>query len=295
MGSEHKSNITAEVEKNLDDFFGEGGGDDDQEADSAPSPGSTIEVDRRLDDFFSEDDSQPALKDDPPASEQLSNESVESTPAEEKTVNIASSPENELLKDLKSVVLSLEWEITDEVMHSLGEEIAKLEKDFLNDKIVVAFLQLMGSLGKYVQKKKAEAHPDSISLLNSVYDNLETVVIAEDMSEAAKKKLLIGEVNKYKLLKEHIASAKVASAAKAEMRRNEESSNLQEEESYTPADDPPVADIPSDSSYPEMAAGETTGGADTHAIVSALEQIGQILQTELTAIREELKLLRKSQ
>ena len=81
--------------------------------------------------------------------------------------------ENSSIKELKSTIMSLEWEISDSVMEKLEEEIRKLEILSQNDKIILAFLQLLGSLGKYIRQKRARAHVDSITLLHSVYESLE--------------------------------------------------------------------------------------------------------------------------
>ncbi|MCP4346981.1 MAG: hypothetical protein GY795_15815 [Desulfobacterales bacterium] len=272
------NNITAEVDNRLDDFFGEGG---DQEQDGTLEKKGTIEG--RLDDFFEE-----AKKEGPGVVENKKKEN----PEKERPVGIPE--EDSQLKDLKSVVLSLEWEISDQVMDRLGEEIGKLEKQCKDDKIVVAFLQLLGSLGKYIQKKRAEAHPDSISLLNSVYDNLEQVMLSEGLTEAVKKKMLVGEVNKYKKLKEQIAAVKTKT--KTEERLVEsvaapvtEDVAVQEEE-YT---EPSVTEEPAyageEPAYPSMAA----GSGSYEDVVKALERINQTLKAEFRALRDELQLWRE--
>jgi len=180
LGSNHDdSNLTDEVDNRLDDFFGD---DVDQEENFGKK--AAVEVNKQLDTFFDEDDdggSGPLLSEtmpEPPPA-----------PVEKKVKKPAPPPkpffdtDNSPLKELKSVVLSLEWEISDQVMQRLSEEIASLEKTCKNDKIVVAFLQLLSSLGKYIQKKQAEAHPDSISLLNSVYESLEEVMLSDALAD----------------------------------------------------------------------------------------------------------------
>ncbi|MCP4109140.1 MAG: hypothetical protein GY749_27025 [Desulfobacteraceae bacterium] len=272
------NNITAEVDNRLDDLFGEGG---DQEQDGTLEKKGTIEG--RLDNFFGE-----AKKEGHGVVENKKKEN----PEKKRPVGIPE--EDSQLKDLKSVVLSLEWEISDQVMDRLGEEIGKLEKQCKDDKIVVAFLQLLGSLGKYIQKKRAEAHPDSISLLNSVYDNLEQVMISEGLTEAVKKKMLVGEVNKYKKLKEQIAAVKTK--AKTEERLVEsvaapvtEDAAVQEEE-YT---EPSVAEEPvyagEEPAFPSAAA----GSGSYEDVAKALERINQTLKAEFRSLRDELQLWRE--
>jgi len=59
--------------------------------------------------------------------------------AETKSDDIKPHP----LRDLKTVVLAIDWEITDEVMTSFVEQVAVLQDTYRNDKIVLVFLQLL--------------------------------------------------------------------------------------------------------------------------------------------------------
>ncbi len=110
-----------------------------------------------------------------------------------------------LIRELKSIVLSLDWEITDPVIQKLGKEIERLKKACKevckDDKVIISFLQLLDSIGKYIQEKKAEAHPDTMSLFNAVYENLETLMLSEGLSDAEKKKMFVTQVSRYKEIK----------------------------------------------------------------------------------------------
>jgi hypothetical protein len=113
-------------------------------------------------------------------------------------------PSEDPLDELKSLVMSIEWEITDEVMARFISQIDLLKTRFEEDRILVMFLQLLGSLGLYVKTNKSKAHPISFKLLNSVYNSFETAVSPGKISPSEKKKLLYVELNKYKELKEQI-------------------------------------------------------------------------------------------
>ena len=113
-------------------------------------------------------------------------------------------PSEDPLDELKSLVMSIEWEITDDVMARFISQIDLLKIRFEEDRILVMFLQLLGSLGLYVKTNKGKAHPISFKLLNSVYNSFETAVSPGKISPSEKKKLLYVELNKYKELKEQI-------------------------------------------------------------------------------------------
>ena len=102
------------------------------------------------------------------------------------------------LKNLKAVLLSIDWEITDSTMDSLQNEIKSVEYVYSEDKIILTFLQLLGSIGRYVKANKGRAHPEATRVLNSVYGALEKVALTEGMSRPEKEKMLLEEVAKFK-------------------------------------------------------------------------------------------------
>ena len=115
---------------------------------------------------------------------------------------------NDPLDELKSLVMSIEWEITDEVMERFLSQIDALKARFEEDRILVMFLQLLGSLGLYIKTNKGKAHPNAFKLLNSVYSGFEDATSPGKLSPSEKKKLLYVELNKYKELKEQIESTR---------------------------------------------------------------------------------------
>ncbi len=154
------------------------------------------EVEKRLDDLFG-DSNGFNFKEDAGR--------VEDAPIrEEATTDIEDTP----LKDLKSIVLSIEWEITDEIMNRFLGQVESLKAEFGDDKVIMMFLQLLTAVGKYIKAKKASADPDVVKLLNSGYAGLEKVLLTKNITEVEKKKLLVVEVNKFKKIKERLASKK---------------------------------------------------------------------------------------
>jgi hypothetical protein len=129
------------------------------------------------------------------------NDSVES-PAQTK------GQSKDALDELKSLVMSIEWEITDEIMERFLSQIDSLKTRFEEDRILVMFLQLLGSLGLYIKTNKGKAHPNAFKLLNSVYSSFEDATSPGKLSPSEMKKLLYVELNKYKELKEQIDSTR---------------------------------------------------------------------------------------
>jgi hypothetical protein len=208
------------------------------------------EITGRLGEFFSEDD----------------------RPASYKETNNASIPHEYSFAHLKAVVLSIEWEITDQVLDSMLSEISRLKEVYADDKILLAFLQLHGSVGQYIRSKKVTAHPDAIRLLHSIYQSLEKVVTTPDVSEKEKKRSLSDEVKRFKQLKEKVLFIKKGVSG-------EDTTRIEEFK-------------PSEPEREKMPAPETNF-TSLVSISHDLNEIKKIIKAEFAALKEELELWRQ--
>ena len=117
------------------------------------------------------------------------------------------APQESPILDLNAIVLSIEWEITDEILARFIDEISRLKTLYNDDLILSSFLKLHGSVGKYLSIQKVNAHPDSIRLLQSLFVGFEKVVNSPEMKDVEKKKILSAEVTKFKQLREQVLLA----------------------------------------------------------------------------------------
>ena len=236
------------------------------------------ELENRLDDLFGEDDkfSEGPITDD--------------------------SPQDYPLSELKNLVLSIDWEITDEVLQKFLGLVKDLKSTYKDDKINLTFLQILGSLGEYIKTNRGKAHPKTFKILNSVFSQFDEVVLNEDMQEIEKKKILRAEMNKYKVLREQIAQDKAAKRKKKPTPA-EADRVAQAPKAATPAKAAETATAAKKEAAAapvvNKAAGEPaqTGAAEDGAvagqIASAVEEIKRFIQDELKALREELNLIQK--
>jgi hypothetical protein len=109
------------------------------------------------------------------------------------------------LRELRAVVLAIDWEITDSVMASLIRQIERVKDQCGSDQTVETLLKLLESLGKYIQRHKSRAHVDAIKVLNSAFEALEKVLTSDGITESEKKDLLSREVSRFRKLKKQIA------------------------------------------------------------------------------------------
>jgi hypothetical protein len=195
----------------------------------------------------------------------------------------ASSGEYSLspLKPLKAVILSIDWEITDDIMASLLAELKRLEDVFRDEKISLTFLQILTSIGKYLKLNKGSAHPSTVKLMDSVYQALEKVVMSEAMSPEEKENLLLSEVAKFKQLKEEIAVRR----AKIKDEKPVVGVSVPALEQGTPAEETAKPWVRTDMT--QMPAHE--------AFAIALEEIKDLIRVEFKALRAEIKIWRRSE
>ena len=228
------------------------------------------ELENRLDDLFGEDDkfTEGPITDD--------------------------SQQNYALSELKNLVLSIDWEITDEVMQKFIGQIRDLKTTYKDDKINLTFLQILGSLGEYIKTNRGKAHPKTFKILNSVFSQFDEVVLNDDMQDREKKKILRAEMNKYKVLREQITKDKAAKKKKKPAVAAEPAISSEEAASPQIAAASPSND--------EMASGELQKSARrptvddkvfAEQIAHAVEDIKRFIQAELKVLREELNLIRK--
>ncbi len=222
------------------------------------------QVEDRLDDLFQEDAPEAA----------------------EEQVGLVEHP----LKNLKAVLLSIDWEITDSTMDSLLNEIKNVEYIYSEDKIILTFLQLLGSIGRYVKANKGRAHPQATQVINSVYEALERVALTEGMSRPEKEKMLLEAVAKFRKLKEQVM-----------LRKAEKQQPVVSEVTPSPAPAPEEKRISVTESPPEEKAHVETmpeaGFAEMsprEAFAYALEEIKDMIRAEFRALRAEIKLWRES-
>jgi len=196
-----------------------------------------FDLENRLDDFFND-----ALAD-------------QEDPASEET----QAPDAGLpLKDLKSTILAIDWEITDDALEAFIHQVENLLEGFKSDKVAHTYLRILQSLGKYIRAHKSKSHPDTIKRLMAVYSALEEAVTNHELGQDKKEKTLLAEVRKFQQLKAEIIDSKAPYLADGQSRA-----------------------VPTE---------EKTG---VEAVIQAIEELKSMMAAELGAIREGLERLEK--
>jgi len=280
LAEKNDGTVTVEVEKRLEDLFREDGEsfdfleENDDSEDSSP-------VELEVSPDFLEDNSD--LEHSPPR------ELEETSGFEEDGSGLDQSP----LKELKTIVLSIDWEINDEDMTRFVEQVETLKLVYEYDRVILLFLQILGSLGKYIKTNKGNSHPNAIKVLNSAYTSLEKVLLQKDGTDAEKEKILLVEVQRFKELEEQVAVKRAAA------HRKKDTKTPQEMEVNSKGKEKDMA--PLKKSSPPESAEEVVSRPDMNrmapheAFAYALEEIKQMIKAEFKSLRAELKLWREGQ
>lgn len=204
-------------------------------------------------------------------------------------------PEDYPLSELKNLVLSIDWEITDEVLSNFLQQIDELRITYKDDKINLTFLQILGSLGEYIKTHRGKAHPKTFKILNSVFSRFDDMVLSKDMRENEKKRILHSEMNKYKALREQISRGKPVKIRKktGEPTKKIEPEKKEHQLAMAAAPTPGMEVSAKAHREEELKGAEGNDVSYSKEIAKAVEEIKRFIQTELKKLREELNLVQK--
>ena len=110
------------------------------------------------------------------------------------------------LEKLKSMVLSIDWEITESCLTDLIDETDSLMPQYQSDRYSHTLLRMLKAVGRYIRKRQARAHPDAIKRIMSVFASLEKLTESLDLEEDTKKGIVAKEIAAFKKLKEQVES-----------------------------------------------------------------------------------------
>jgi hypothetical protein len=262
------------------------------------------EIAKRLDDLFGESDpfsdgkknveaKQKVAKKNKPEEEMFSSTDEEILDLDDVTADETDdkrAPDDSPLAELKQLVLSIDWEITEEALAGFLSQIDDLKVIYKNKKIILMFLQLLGSLGVYIKTNRGNAHPRTFKILSSVFYSLEEVVLSEDMTEPEKKKLLHNEMNKYKQLRNQVSKKKAAKAGRQEVISAPKEGYARSQKKRP---------TPTDRRVPEKAVKRSLSSIQDEAqsyadLAEAVAELKKFIHSELKALKQELRILQKS-
>jgi oligoribonuclease NrnB/cAMP/cGMP phosphodiesterase (DHH superfamily) len=117
------------------------------------------------------------------------------------------------LRELKATILSMDWEITDEVMARLIEQIGQVKVEYGEDRNIFILLKVLGTVGNYIKVNKGRAHPNAINLIKSVYSGVERLALEPNLDETQSKRIVLTEIKSFKALKAQVSTDGTSASA----------------------------------------------------------------------------------
>ncbi len=123
--------------------------------------------------------------------------------------------EQHTLRELKATILSMDWEITDEVMARLIEQIHQVKSEMGQERSIYLLLKVLGSVGNYIKINKGRSHPNAINVIKSTYSGIERLAQNSTLDEAERKRTVIAGIKNFKALKAQIEKIPAGAAVPA--------------------------------------------------------------------------------
>lgn len=193
-------------------------------------------------------------------------------------------PPEHPLQVLKVLVLSIDWEISEDTVRGFLQEIGRLTKKHGEDPVNRKWFELLTGIGHYVYKRKSDIHPEAIRLLHAMYADLEATFFPDRMPEQKRREMLLNRVVEYNRLRDIVRRGGTADTEtpKASKRAEVE----------------PISASPPGESHPNIP--DTGSDEEEHMLLhevfaQALEEMRHLIQAEFRALRAEIKLWRAEQ
>ena len=108
---------------------------------------------------------------------------------------------------LKTIMLSIEWEITDEVLINFNDELIQAREAWSDDRVKLIYVQALQIISKYIYQKKSDAHHNAMKVLLAFFYDLEKLALDTELSEQEKKQILDQDIKKFERFKQQISLA----------------------------------------------------------------------------------------
>ena len=113
-----------------------------------------------------------------------------------------------LLYNLRTLLLSIEWEITDDILSKYLNETIQLQRLFQNNRYLKRLLQIQYFYGRFIK-----TYPDRIPLktykiLYTLYNCMNNILANKKLSDFEKKKIVAQEIHRYKNFRKHLTIKK---------------------------------------------------------------------------------------
>ncbi len=107
------------------------------------------------------------------------------------------------LASLRNIIMSLEWEVTDNHLNDLMKELNRLQRAYIKDDLCQKLLRLLFFLGRYIRVYKSGTHPYVFNSLFRVYNSVVKITSGK-YSNHQKARIVNDEIKRYLSLKAYL-------------------------------------------------------------------------------------------
>ena len=107
------------------------------------------------------------------------------------------------MANLKSIIMSLEWEVTDDHLNDLMQELRRLQKAYIKNDQLQKLFRLLFHIGRYIRIHKSDTHPYIFKLLFRFY-NSSAKIASRKYSNHENTKIVNDEIKHYLSLKAYL-------------------------------------------------------------------------------------------
>ncbi|MEJ2057564.1 MAG: hypothetical protein P8X39_06975 [Desulfofustis sp.] len=115
-----------------------------------------------------------------------------------------SGEEESPISRLKNLMLSIEWEITDQILIDFNDELVQAQNLWADDPVKIVYTQALQKITKYIYQKKSDAHHNAMKVLLAFFYDLEKIALDTNISQEEKEEILLADVKKFERLKQQI-------------------------------------------------------------------------------------------
>lgn len=218
----------------------------------------------------------------------------------------SSSPPDFPLKNLQSIVFSMEARMSDSVLERLDDEAHRLDRLYEDDPIVQGLLRILRFAGRYIRVRGARSSRDAMDLLFSVYSRLELVTGGEEMAQETRRHFLKESIQQYRSWVESADLEKLAEPEAPAGLMDEDRAREMETTDDRLRKDALMEDMPfARIRVVEEQKPSPAGGKDAERLAAAMKdlppneafaweiaELKKTFQDEIAVLKEEIRLLK---
>lgn len=107
------------------------------------------------------------------------------------------------LASLRNIIMSLEWEVTDNHLNDLMQELSRLQKAYIKDDQLQKLFRLLFLLGRYIKACQSDTHPYVFKMLFRAHNSLAKIALGK-YSNHQKAKIVNDEIKRFLSLKAYL-------------------------------------------------------------------------------------------